>query len=99
MPDVPPSEWHPVHRLDNIQVVLRRHEDDCVTLTIIGRSDTKRTSLWLYELGQVEPDPLEISDHLAHVIVCALQDTPNTQPRLDFSLSGGLEGGEDQPLF
>lgn len=98
MAEIDPGEWHPQHPLERIDVVVVINEDDTATLEAHGRSSGRRTALWTYRLAQLSPDAIEVGDHLAHVVVCALQDRPDSQPRAEFSWSGGLAGQGPLPF-
>jgi len=99
MAEVDPREWHPSHTLSRISVQVLIHEDGVLSATVLGYAESHRTSLWSYEVESEEASAIEITDHIAHVIQVAVQDMPDTQPRLDFGVTGGLQGWTDQPLF
>lgn len=74
------------------------HDDTIVTYAH-GYSPNRRTHLWSEAnvFSPVEHDlKVEPADWIHHVALCALQDRPNTQERLLFSLTGGL--GQQDPL-
>lgn len=50
MPAPPVSEWHPRHDLDRIDITMHWLDGDLAGVSVIGRSDTKRTSLWCFDV-------------------------------------------------
>lgn len=88
----------PSHALDRLVITIEFDPTGGYHLTGVGSSLSKRGSLWSYRADFEQTQQIEVSDHVAHLTICALQDTPLDQERLEYSLSGGL-GWEDIPLF
>lgn len=89
--------WGTTHHLESVQVTIHLPSSDtpdATTIEVVGRASTKRGSLWSYrEVFSTDDDPgkmLGPTDVLQHLLLCVLQDEPNTQERLNYSLSGGM---------
>ena len=98
MAQVPPSEWHPNHKLEKVTLTLRWLDDGTTELRAEGWATTKVRRLWVYgedfDAGAHDMAPHDVA---AHILLCCHQDKPNTMDRLLFSLRGGLLW-EDQEL-
>jgi hypothetical protein len=100
-----PNEWRPpAHRLRTVtaRLWLPSLEEPPTPWTGIvqGGSPTRRAPLWsesnLWD-EDVAQQGNEVADWFHHILLCAVQDQPNSQERLLFSLTGGL--GQQDPLF
>lgn len=94
----------PHHRLRTVtaRLWLPSPEEPLTTWTGIvqGGSPTRRAALWSESNTWNDDDTahgLEVADWFHHIFLCAVQDQPNSQERLLFSLTGGL--GQQDPLF
>lgn len=75
-------------------------EDAVVAAYVHGYSPNRRTHLWAEAALWTPEDSdqrVEPADWIHHILLCSLQDRPNTQERLLFSLTGGL--GQQGTLF
>lgn len=94
----------PHHRLRTVTARLWLPSDEEPptpwTGIVQGASPTRRAFLWS-ESNSWDEDVAErgneIADWFHHIFLCAIQDKPNSQERLLFSLTGGL--GDQSPLF
>lgn len=93
----------PTPALQSVQFTLElpEHPDSppAILARATGRSAYKRGSLWHEQSTWTHPEDLRNApaDWIHHIALTALQDKPNTQERLLFSLTGGL--GMQDPLF
>nr|CRY95225.1 hypothetical protein [uncultured prokaryote] len=97
-----PVYGKPKHELKTLEVNLElpgRSNGYQTSMVIRGRASTQRADLWVIR-EQWRPEDnergLAASDALAHVILTALQDRPDSQSGVERSLIG--EGWEDVPL-
>lgn len=70
-----------------------------VSVVATGESVYRRGPLWTEASSWTEPDDQKVApaDWIHHIALATIQDRPNTQERLVFSLTGGL--GVQEPLF
>lgn len=99
------NPYQPHHRLSTIDVslTLPPHDDlDGPIIAVVrGRSATKRVNLWIESGTWDASEPHRqnnVADWVQHVILCAVQDRPNSTERLMFSLTGGLAGQDQLPF-
>lgn len=102
---VPPSEWHPRHELDTIEVKLHlppfsARATDSTTGSVSGRSSTRRGNLW-HEASVWGPaerweDGSDVADWVIAIVRTALRHTPTSQEDLTRHLLGGYE---TPPMF
>lgn len=95
----------PSHALTHVRFDLelpRRANGYQATVGVIGRSSTKRASLWTYSETFPEASPGQDfmpTDALHHLALIAIQDRPDTQARLEHLLHGGRLYEEPPALF
>lgn len=95
----------PSHALTHVGFDLelpRRANDYEARLYAVGRSSTKRASLWTFHETYAQASPghgMMPTDALHHLALIAMQDRPDTQARLEHFLQGGRLYEDPPALF
>lgn len=97
------NEWNVKHELDRVELHLDLRDplgDGEQGIRAVGRSEHKRTALWVYQETFVPGDFLakgySAADALHHIALVCVQDRPSSLERLDFALRGGLSYAQDE---
>lgn len=86
-------------RLDRMTQTLHLGRDGLIKLQAQGWSENQRKALWTTSEEWQGDDPVYgPSDAAHHLVLAILQDRPNTQERLFFSLNGGI-GWVEEEMF
>ena len=101
MPTNHRSEWATVHHLDSIDVQLRFLDGAPCVATIIGRADTKRSSLWVHEIvPELYDEPVAVARRLSDDLEKIMTTMPDSREQLHQALLyGTLTLVEQSPLW